>query len=443
MTQAAQDADLAALETPAILAWRPYPPRNLPDTRSQLGGLPLLSSPADWPRTQDGAPLHFLARIDCKDLPGARGGLPSEGLLQFFARIDEDMGWADDERQSDHCRVLHSLEAGQLTPPPAELPIIQGGYNDWDRTLRLPEEPPRTAYPRWPLVFAAIKSWPDTSHWGPNQDEEGTNRARAAEIARATGEAPFEEATPTWLNNPARGGKALALPPSAPGERAFPQAWILCDRVARCFARAAIDSQQQPARAKPAASPEEADARNALLAEWAQLEQSARAWIRRAEAAGLDAPVDPAEASEFAEWLTALANHSSQPVRSRVCAHWNGSMRRGLEAAIVYCGGHPAAAALVPLDIFNQLRDQHALVRTGERDGQPWLKPSDHHQLLGNHQSTQDFRPNDNEVLLLQLVSDYGVDFMFCDVGEIHFWIDGDDLAARRFDRVRANTQGG
>jgi hypothetical protein len=118
-------------------------------------------------------------------------------------------------------------------------------------------------------------------------------------------------------------------------------------------------------------------------------------------------------------------------------------MRRGLESAIRYCGDHPAAAALVPLDIFNQLRDHHALVRTGVHDGQPWLKTNRHHQLLGHPQSTQDFMAEKNQVLLLQLVSDYGVDFMFCDVGEIHFWIDAADLAARRFDRVRAHTQGG
>jgi uncharacterized protein YwqG len=46
-------------------------------------------------------------------------------------------------------------------------------------------------------------------------------------------------------------------------------------------------------------------------------------------------------------------------------------------------------------------------------------------------------------VLLLQLNSDYGVNFMFCDVGEVEFWIDKRDLAARRFDKVSATTCGG
>jgi uncharacterized protein YwqG len=46
-------------------------------------------------------------------------------------------------------------------------------------------------------------------------------------------------------------------------------------------------------------------------------------------------------------------------------------------------------------------------------------------------------------VLLLQLNSDYGVNFMFCDVGEVEFWIDKRDLVARRFDKVFATTCGG
>jgi uncharacterized protein YwqG len=64
--------------------------------------------------------------------------------------------------------------------------------------------------------------------------------------------------------------------------------------------------------------------------------------------------------------------------------------------------------------------------------------------MLGNARSTQTARPVErDDVLLLQLKSDDGVNFMFCDVGEAEFWIDKRDLAARRFDRVFATTCGG
>lgn len=67
-----------------------------------------------------------------------------------------------------------------------------------------------------------------------------------------------------------------------------------------------------------------------------------------------------------------------------------------------------------------------------------------HHQLLGHAPTSQEVhRRSDRDVLLLHLVSDPGVDFMFCDAGEIQFWIDANGLAARRFDRVWANPQGG
>ena len=44
---------------------------------------------------------------------------------------------------------------------------------------------------------------------------------------------------------------------------------------------------------------------------------------------------------------------------------------------------------------------------------------------------------------LLLLCSDYGLDFMFCEVGVAEFWISEEDLAARRFEKAWANTAGG
>lgn len=118
-------AEFVQLIEPAIIAWRPYPPIDMPATRSQLGGLPLLASPGDWPRDDYGTPLHFLARINCRDLPKERGDLPGEGLLQFFARIDGGMDWNGDERSSA-VRVLYTLDPGQPTTPPDDLPPNSG-----------------------------------------------------------------------------------------------------------------------------------------------------------------------------------------------------------------------------------------------------------------------------------------------------------------------------
>jgi hypothetical protein len=205
MLQARIEATMAQVEQPAILAMRPYPPVDLPDTCSQLGGLPILPSEASWPRATDGTPLHFLARIDCFELPQTRGPLPEYGVLQFFARIDEEMVW--DGPAAGYARVLYTQrDAGQATQLPADLPPIMGGWHDYDREMRLPHEPHTQIYPHWPLTFRSIRSWPrlppidltlasarsgrfTIAGEGVPLDAylEAVERARAAEIVRTTG----------------------------------------------------------------------------------------------------------------------------------------------------------------------------------------------------------------------------------------------------------------
>ena len=64
--------------------------------------------------------------------------------------------------------------------------------------------------------------------------------------------------------------------------------------------------------------------------------------------------------------------------------------------------------------------------------------------MPGNAKSTQQAGSAErDEGPLLQLISDHGVNFMFCDCGEAEFRIGRDDLAARRFDWVMATTCGG
>ena len=192
MLQAKIESIMDKVEERAILAIRPYPPVDLPDACSQLGGLPMLSAETDWPRASDGTPLHFLARIDCSELPEPRQALPSTGVLQFFARIDEEMVW--DGKPFDHARVLYSASpSGHMVSPPADLQPILGDFHPYDRDMRLPDEPRTQIYPQWPLMFKSIRSWPMRPPLDPsggvtlNAYLEAVERARAAEIVRTTG----------------------------------------------------------------------------------------------------------------------------------------------------------------------------------------------------------------------------------------------------------------
>lgn len=436
-------------EQRGILARRPYPPIDLPSTNSQLGGLPQLSTVDQWPRATDGTPLHFLARIDCSELPEARGPLPTSGILQFFARIDEEMIW--EGNATDFSRVLYHDEiTGAQTLPPGDLPPIEGGWNIFDREMRLPSEPARRTYPRWPLVFESIRTWPkhipldpgSGVHWRDYRT--AVERAQAAEVVRTTGwsvKAPLERQWGESTFN--KTGQSVVVLPDQPfnGE-AFPQAWILIDRTSRSMARFAIEEMKK-LRAADSRAISDTD-RATLTTDFEDILSQALEWVQKASHAGLDEATTESDSKEYIEWLTQLSCDSRFTIRYLVMR----SIKLGMSSAIKYCGGSPKAAKTVPVVYMNCLEDEHSLTKvdtSGIKVAPPrrWISTT-HHQLLGHASTSQDIGSRTSkDVLLLHLVSDRGVDFMFCDSGEIQFWIDVDDLIARRFDLVRANTQGG
>jgi hypothetical protein len=71
------------------------------------------------------------------------------------------------------------------------------------------------------------------------------------------------------------------------------------------------------------------------------------------------------------------------------------------------------------------------------------LEKLEQHQMLGHAPSSQDARAiDDPTVCLLQLSSCHVRRMTFGDAGECTFWIKGDDLAARRFDKAWATIEG-
>lgn len=188
------------------MALRPYPPLRLDNIKSQLGGLPLLPGQESWPRAIDGKPLHFLARIDCSELPKTRSSLPVRGVLQFFARVDESMEYHGGV--SSFARVLYkeSNNCSELSPPADLEPILPGMYSDEIYT-RLPHEPRSRTYPRWPLAFVGIRSWEQNPYIGKETKElkvaydgygEAVDWARAAEVVRTTGRPLNPRKWPVW-----------------------------------------------------------------------------------------------------------------------------------------------------------------------------------------------------------------------------------------------------
>ena len=125
MDQREIDVLMAKHREPAIMACRPYPPINLPPVNSHLGGRPALPTGIDWPRTSGGVPLHFLAQIDCAELPSSGKVLPDDGVLFFFARVDEEMLWGEGDPKDD-CRVLFTPRIGPSEArAPDDLPPLR------------------------------------------------------------------------------------------------------------------------------------------------------------------------------------------------------------------------------------------------------------------------------------------------------------------------------
>lgn len=58
---------------------------QLPHTASRVGGYPALPDDVDWPISNDGEPMVFLAQFSCGELATERyEGLPDEGLISVF-----------------------------------------------------------------------------------------------------------------------------------------------------------------------------------------------------------------------------------------------------------------------------------------------------------------------------------------------------------------------
>lgn len=173
-----------------------------------------------------------------------------------------------------------------------------------------------------------------------------------------------------------------------------------------------------------------------------RIRQEAAEWAALAAQRGLDEATEHDAAKDFANWLSGLA--AQQSVRSMVGV----AVRVGMASAVQYAAASPRAAALIPPLYYNELENKHIPARALKSGtlvaNERWRVSGSYHQMLGNTGSSQEARSVDRkDVLLLQLKSDYGVNFMFCDAGEAEFWIDKHDLAARRFDKVFATTFGG
>ncbi len=128
-------AELEAAALNAVYLKRLWPVGTPHQGNSHLGGRPSLPAHTPWPRHEkNNLPLHFLAQIDCAEMPSieTKTPLPPDGMLLFFADINEDMDWGDNTETTRVIYVPATHQVAAPSPLPNDLPEI--GHSEGEET---------------------------------------------------------------------------------------------------------------------------------------------------------------------------------------------------------------------------------------------------------------------------------------------------------------------
>lgn len=432
----------------SILLNRIWPPGTPATGRSWLGGLPCLPPDMDWPRNREtDLPLHFLAQVDCADLPilNGKSPLPRDGLLLFFSDLDE-------ERLSEAHAVIHVPKAKASVPPrplPDDLPEIDHSGGKPTRTSS-----GQRNFQKWPVVPTAVKIWGGSEGAHPKtfnrdylkQSESAHDANLAALMPPPAKDERRADLYPRTLRKDAEGRpmrddrgqmvydivyNALALPSGFPWCGAGIEAFV--ENLGRQSASAAFEATNarryvnakwndtDEKRSKAAA---DADRREALAVGIADLADKARAVLGTRPAAL--SSIDAAVTERLNGWLATLPTHAPDLLHV---------LPRAISDTTLFLVRQAVTDPGILLHLPPAAFASHA----------KWLTPSpsqSQHLMLGPPQRKTNSTAGSG-VRLLCLDSDYGPGMMFCDCGVIEYWISPEHLAAGRFDQAYADTAGG
>lgn len=425
------DTISAKYAAPAIALIRTYPPLREKTGRSHVGGVPDMPPTMPWPRSREGKALHFLAQLDCADLPilaGAPGGLvPSKGTLLFFVHMDDELIFDSEPAGDQHCVIFDSASAGQPTSPPADLPNVD---SNWQKHFRLPGEAERRTFAYWPLTPVAIQSAPEANafrgDWARLADyRRRVGAFRAREIERTTGLRPGSD-TP-WPD------LGILEPSHTPGklkpisETGFPWVAAGISLVARSVLNAlreagsdqfieALERFRLTAETRPAADPvtlEEAECFAALLHD-----------------------VMRSTLKTFVDKKGVTCSYSDDRIRTAI---WVGVHRLVTES-----GGDAALAGALPAKLYDAAYPRHAPLTFNAAHPDDWdYQQVRHAQMLGYVPSIQSALPIDSPLLtLLQLRTDPGLEMIIGEWGEFDFRVLPQDLADRNWNGVTLSHVG-
>lgn len=483
----ALDELMDRIARPCIRIHRPFPPPRTRTGRSKFGGLPTLPPGVEWPCGRSfhqtgpqATPLHFMAQVDCAELPRVGDALPTSGMLFFFANMCDGGAWYD--QPPDDCRkVIYAPDVPAEQPlrmPPPDLPLIEPRADQWGLPYgysngHLPDDPlTGKVFFDWPMQFVAIDSYPAES-----AARETTEWAALAALwtARAEVDAAFMK---EW--GPADEGamgtvyhdrsfdrmrdhlfRAVNIvPPGAPATRprmrkhwrdidaqtggSFPPtavfASVIATTVDAYLRRETTENRrhhQQYTRAtlwvrlrKLFGLPTDP----AYFKDLQVVRNEATEWLRYTRALGPDHPLDGETRERFLAWLDGLFDRNWRLTPDRQEPRLISSIAYVFDAAMHRLAQLSAADAAIR-SCFPE-----ALYETYFRSSYLGFY---HHQMLGYFPSAQEPRPIDDPMVpLLTLSYDMMPGFYIGDVGEMQFFIKDYDLRDRNFAFVEVQMQG-
>ena len=389
-------------------------------------------------------PLHFLAQIDCTELPRIDARMPDTGMLFFFAREDEEKIWGMPNEwrwigyqavPHDDCRVIYVAEVARDQPircPPSDLPPINENWGTYNKVL--PNKPGPSVHLAWPLFATTFDTWPDSSAFDPPMEDDRDKYDPHVEAARiqsffaATGFARRQEKPAEWQQDvfPAKPFRRPEIVPV--GSMMYELAYAVADRALRHL--------------RFHSSPDG----EAIV-------DAARNWLEMGREIGAEQIVPTDKMAEFGAWLDRFSQPTAadydppprteqqarqewfenRPLTSKIRCDMPNIFSFAIRRVISRLANSPAAA-MVPADIYDAVAS--------------YFLPFDNrlaltHQMLGYAPATQEaMRLGSDALCLLQLGSDPGVEMMFGDVGEASFWITSEDLAQGRFEEAWVTLQG-
>lgn len=418
---------------------------------SFFGGLPLLPPEMDWPvsnivvdintRNESNSKRQiteilepvaptFLGQIDLRALPheADTSPLPKEGTLYFFfdsATLDMDLPGTP----GTGGRVLYWPGDSSTFEERGEPALLRDCYGDAAyycfRWLNGPPYPKRFA--KWPVRPIPVRTFdvpfPESALAPDDEIRAAMYRAwdqyndlivsRQAEALAAALPEPVERnyfvsasARVNW-----RGGEG------------FPYTWI-CVEVFVMMMLNHIDDHTKRSKLREEYQPE-------------LLNAQCLEWLERSRASGLYKALSSQARQDFWQWYEAVIASSSDDLKDG--RHWI-YLQKCLEEAYrvgprLCLSESAAAAALIPPFWIEDQRWQFAINITGH--GGRVIT----HCLLGSRAETDP--PSPDHVLLMQFDSQEGLDWLWCDVGVVQYWITMADLEALRFENVIVHTHGG